>query len=77
MAFEFALPDLGEGVAEAEIENWLVSEGDEPRSTAHRTVSATAGSTKPTPVDPFMGTGELQISKPGSCTISKPERRSP
>src|SRR5918997_2975199 len=26
--FEFKLPDLGEGVTEAEIDRWLVNEGD-------------------------------------------------
>ncbi|HET7854870.1 MAG TPA: dihydrolipoamide acetyltransferase family protein [Gaiellaceae bacterium] len=29
MAFEFKLPDLGEGLTEGEIARWLVSEGDE------------------------------------------------
>jgi pyruvate dehydrogenase E2 component (dihydrolipoamide acetyltransferase) len=29
MAFEFKLPDLGEGIAEGEVVKWLVSEGDE------------------------------------------------
>lgn len=28
MAFEFKLPDLGEGLIEAEIVNWMVKEGD-------------------------------------------------
>ena len=28
MAFEFKLPDLGEGVAEGEVVRWLVAEGD-------------------------------------------------
>ncbi len=28
MAFEFKLPDIGEGVAEAEIVKWMVAEGD-------------------------------------------------
>src|SRR5690348_9348579 len=29
MAYEFKLPDLGEGLTEGEIGRWLVSEGDE------------------------------------------------
>src|SRR5256714_15301394 len=29
MAYEFKLPDLGEGLTEGEIARWLVSEGDE------------------------------------------------
>src|ERR1700687_6078333 len=29
MAYEFKLPDLGEGLAEGEIARWLVSEGQE------------------------------------------------
>jgi pyruvate/2-oxoglutarate dehydrogenase complex dihydrolipoamide acyltransferase (E2) component len=29
MAYEFKLPDLGEGLTEAEIARWLVAEGDE------------------------------------------------
>ena len=31
MAYEFRLPDLGEGLTEAEIARWLVAEGDEIR----------------------------------------------
>src|SRR5438874_7348075 len=29
MGYEFKLPDLGEGLTEAEIARWLVAEGDE------------------------------------------------
>src|SRR5213079_1324660 len=29
MAYEFKLPDLGEGLTEAEVARWLVAEGDE------------------------------------------------
>ena len=29
MAYEFKLPDLGEGLTEGEISRWLVSEGQE------------------------------------------------
>ena len=29
MAFEFRLPDIGEGVVEGEIVRWLVAEGEE------------------------------------------------
>src|SRR5690349_2523383 len=29
MAYEFKLPDLGEGLTEGEISRWLVAEGDE------------------------------------------------
>ena len=29
MAYEFKLPDLGEGLTEGEVARWLVSEGDE------------------------------------------------
>src|SRR5262249_2046495 len=31
MAFEFRLPDIGEGVVEGEVVRWLVKEGDELR----------------------------------------------
>jgi pyruvate dehydrogenase E2 component (dihydrolipoamide acetyltransferase) len=31
MAFEFRLPDLGEGLTEGEVARWLVAEGDEVR----------------------------------------------
>ena len=37
MRFEFALPDLGEGLTEGEIGRWLVSEGQE---RLHGAVSA-------------------------------------
>ena len=29
MAYEFKLPDLGEGLTEGEVARWLVSEGQE------------------------------------------------
>ena len=29
MAYEFKLPDLGEGLTEGEVARWLVAEGDE------------------------------------------------
>ena len=34
MAFEFRLPDIGEGVAEGEVVQWFVKEGDEIREDA-------------------------------------------
>ena len=37
MPFEFRLPDLGEGIAEAEIRRWLVHEGD--MVSEHQTVA--------------------------------------
>ena len=36
MAYEFKLPDLGEGLTEGEIARWLVSEGDEVAEDAAR-----------------------------------------
>src|SRR5580658_8250832 len=34
MAYEFRLPDIGEGVAEGEVVQWFVKEGDEIREDA-------------------------------------------
>ena len=36
MAYEFRLPDLGEGIAEVELRRWLVREGD--RVAEHQAV---------------------------------------
>jgi pyruvate dehydrogenase E2 component (dihydrolipoamide acetyltransferase) len=40
VAYEFKLPDLGEGLTEGEVSRWLVAEGDEIAEDAPRHLGA-------------------------------------
>ena len=57
--FEFPLPDIGEGVAEGEIVEWKVAEGDAIADTAAVTVAGGSGSGTG---DAAVGTGSARRS---------------
>src|SRR3982751_2478905 len=58
MAYEFKLPDLGEGLTEGEIARWLVAEGDEIAEDAPLVEIATDKTT-------------VEIPSPASGTVAR------
>ncbi len=68
----FLLPDLGEGLTEAELVNWLVSVGDEIRVDQPIAEVETAKSTVEVP-SPYAGTVAELHGQPGeTLDVGKP-----
>jgi pyruvate dehydrogenase E2 component (dihydrolipoamide acetyltransferase) len=74
MAFEFRLPDLGEGLTEGEVARWLVQEGDEIAEDAPLVEIQTDKTTVEIP-SPYAGTvlmilvAEGQVAPVGSVLV--------
>ncbi len=64
MPFEFRLPDIGEGLTEAEIVEWLVAEGDTVAANQSVVEVETAKTTVEIP-SPHAGTVTHLIGAPG------------
>ncbi len=69
---DFLLPDLGEGLTEAEIVSWLVDVGDEVRTDQPVVEVETAKAVVEVPV-PFSGTVTALHGRPGqSLAVGRP-----
>ena len=71
MAFEFRLPDIGEGVVEGEVVKWFVKAGDpvsEDQPMVEVMTACKAGG-----VWPFAHFNRLQVTPP--CTTTADEAR--
>src|SRR3954468_59139 len=66
MAYEFKLPDLGEGLTEGEIGRWLVSEGQEIGEDDPLVEIATDKTTVEIP-SPAAGAGSKILAAEGDC----------
>src|SRR3954451_23869061 len=68
MAYEFKLPDLGEGLTEGEVARWLVAEGDEIEEDAPLVEIQTDKTTVEIP-SPAAGKGARMLVAEGDVLL--------
>ena len=76
MAFEFRLPDIGEGVAEGEIVRWFVAEGDTVTLDEPMVEVLTDKANVEIPA-PRVRSAPFPLISPPTCTDARQEFYSP